>query len=80
VTNCAILHPRPHKKIRARYERGAPFIREAVIQADRGMVFDNSSLNQPPCHCLTFAKGRLVFTLPRLPAWIRLAYKADLIV
>lgn len=33
------------------------------------MVFDNSRLNQPPSHCLTFAKGRLVFALPRLPDW-----------
>lgn len=73
-------HIVPEDKIRARYERGAPFIREAVVQADRGMVFDNSSLNQPPRHCLTFAKGRLVFALPRLPTWIRSSYEADLIV
>jgi hypothetical protein len=27
------------------------------------MVFDNSSLNQPPSHCLTFANGRLVLPI-----------------
>jgi len=73
-------HIVPEDKIRARYERGAPFIREAVLQADRGMVFDNSSLNQPPRPCLTFANGRLVFALPHLPAWIRSVYAAELLV
>lgn len=73
-------HIVPEEKIRARYGRGAPLIREAVLLADRGLVFDNSSLNQPPRHCLTFANGRLVFALPRLPTWIRSAYETDLIV
>lgn len=59
-------HIFPEDKIRARYARGAPFIRAAVLKADRGMVFDNSSLNQPPSHCLTFANGRLVFAVPYL--------------
>lgn len=71
-------HVVPEDKIRARYARGAPFIRAAVLKADRGMVFDNSRLNQPPSHCLTFANGRLVFAVPRLPGWIRLIYKTDL--
>lgn len=42
------------------------------------MVFDNSSLNQPPSQCLTFANGRLVFAMPRLPGWIRSVYETDL--
>jgi len=53
-------------------------IRAAVLKADRGMVFDNSGLNQPPSHCLTFANERLVFALPRLPDWIRTVYECDL--
>lgn len=71
-------HIVPEDKIRTRYARGAPLIRAAVLKADHGMVFDNSRLNQPPCHCLTFSNGRLVFALPRLPNWIRLVYEADL--
>lgn len=71
-------HNVPEDKIRARYARGAPFIRAAVLKADRGMVFDNSKLNQSPTHCLTFENGRLVFALARLPGWIRSVYKADL--
>lgn len=73
-------HIVPEEKIRARYSRSAPFIREAVLRADRGMVFDNSSLNQPPRHCLTFANRRLIFALPHMPVWIRSIYGADLLV
>ena len=71
-------HIVPEDKIRARYARGTPFIRAAILKADRGMVFDNSDLNQPPSHCLTFANGRLVFAVPRLPGWIRSVYEAEL--
>jgi predicted ABC-type ATPase len=71
-------HIVPEGKIRARYVRGAPLIRAAVLKADRGMVFDNSSLNHPPSHCLTFANGRLVFAAPRLPGWLRSIYAANL--
>lgn len=71
-------HIVPEDKIRARYARGAPFIHAAVLKADRGMVFDNSGLNQPPSHCLTFANGRLVFALPRLPGWIRTVDESDI--
>lgn len=73
-------HTVPVDKIHARYNRSAPLIRDAVLQADRGMVFDNSRLNLPPRHCLTFANGRLVFALPRLPTWVRSTYDSDLIV
>lgn len=72
-------HTVPEKKIRARYERSAALIREAVLQADRGMVFDNSNLNQPPSQCLVFAKGRLISALPLLPDWIRTVYVQDLV-
>lgn len=71
-------HLVPEDKIRARYARGGPLIRAAVLKADRAMVFDNSTLNRPPRHCLTFSNGRLVFARPRLPAWVRSAYEADL--
>jgi len=73
-------HIVPEDKIRDRFVRGAPFIRRAVLMADRGMVFDNSRLNQPPSHCLTFVSGRLVFALPHLPNWITSVYAVDLIL
>jgi predicted ABC-type ATPase len=71
-------HIVPEDKICARYERGAPLIRATALKADRGMIFDNSRLNEPPSHCLTFANGRLAVALPRLPDWIRSVYQADL--
>lgn len=71
-------HLVPEDKIRARYERGAPYIRSAILQSDHGMVFDNSGLNVPPRHCLTFANGRLVRSIPLLPHWIRKVYEEDL--
>jgi len=73
-------HDVPEDKIRARHERGAALIRLAVLRADRGMVFDNSALNQPPRHCLTFSDGRLIFAQTRLPAWVRTTYPADLAI
>lgn len=69
----------PIEKIRVRYERGTPLIRAAVLKADRNMAF-NSRLNQPLSHCLTFSDGRLIFAQPRLPAWIRSVYEADLVL
>lgn len=71
-------HAVPEDKVRARYDRGAALIRKAVLKADRGMVFDNSRLNQPPSHLLTLANGRLRYAAPHLPAWIRAAYWEDL--
>ncbi|ETD82015.1 zeta toxin family protein [Rhodobacter capsulatus] len=73
-------HDVPEAKIRDRYARGQPLIREAVLQADRGMVFDNSSLNEPPRLVLLFASGRLVRAEPLLPNWVLSGYAADLLV
>jgi len=72
-------HPVPDQKIRDRFARNGALIRQAVLLADRGMVFDNSGLNRPPRHCLGFAKGRLTSALPLLPGWVRDIYADDLI-
>lgn len=73
-------HDVPEDKIRARFVRSEPLIRQAVLQADRGMVFDNSQLNMPPRQMLVFATGRLIQAAPLLPEWILRAYAADLTV
>ncbi|MEM7711720.1 MAG: zeta toxin family protein [Pseudomonadota bacterium] len=73
-------HGVPEDKIRARYVRGQPLIRQAVLRADRGMVFDNSRLNTPPRRMLVFARGRLAQVAPTLPAWILEGYAADLTI
>jgi predicted ABC-type ATPase len=68
----------PENKIRARFVRSQPLIRQAVLQADRGMVFDNSQLNTPPRQMLVFAGGRLIQAAPVLPEWILHVYSEDL--
>jgi predicted ABC-type ATPase len=73
-------HDVPEQKIRDRYMRGQPLIRQAVLRADRGMVFDNSKLNAPPRRMLLFAAGRLVQAEPMLPDWILSGYAEDLII
>lgn len=73
-------HDVPEDKIRSRYDRGQPLIRQAVLQADRGMIFDNSRLNTPPRLMLTFAAGRLVQAEPLLPDWVLRGYADNLLV
>ncbi len=73
-------HDVPEEKVRARYDRGQPLIRQAVLRADRGMVFDNSRLNEPPRQVLIFARGRLLQAAPTLPKWARSVYADDLVI
>jgi len=73
-------HDVPEEKIRARYDRGQPLIRQAVLWADRGMVFDNSKLNEPPRLVLAFASGRLTQAEPVLPDWVLSGYAVDLVL
>lgn len=72
-------HGVPETKIRERYERSAPLIREAMRLADMGLVYDNSVAGQNPKLILTFRQGHLINTRPDPPAWIRQAYAADLL-
>jgi hypothetical protein len=55
-------------------------IRQAILQANRGMVYDNSRLNAPPRPYLVFDRGRLVSAAPVLPAWIRNTYASELVL
>ena len=73
-------HDAPEDKIRARFERGQPLIRQAVLLADRGMVFDNSQLNEPPRQVLLFVAGHLARVAPLLPRWVLSAYADDLVI
>ena len=72
-------HPVPEDKIRARYARGGGLIRQAVLLADLGHVFDNSGLNTPPERVLSFTNGRAVFVRPQLPRWTLEIYGDDLV-
>jgi len=73
-------HDVPEDKVRARFHRGQPLIRKAVLLADRGMVYDNSKLNEPPSQVLVFANGRVIQAAPHLPEWVLAAYADDLLI
>lgn len=72
-------HGVPEAKIRDRYDRSAPLIREAVHLSDTGLVYDNSVAGQPPKLVLTFERGRLIRVRPNPPKWIGKAYAADIL-
>lgn len=71
-------HPAPEDRIRARYERNQPLIREAVLKADQAFVFDNSRLRQTPHRLISFVGGRVSSVNPPLPAWAEALYGGDL--
>lgn len=71
-------HGVPEEKIRGRFERNRGYIREAILMADVGFVFDNSILGDPPRRVLTFSSGALTSIAPNLPAWVEEVY-ADIL-
>ena len=71
-------HDVPPEKIRDRYDRNGPLIRQAAHIADKALVFDNSALNKPPSHIMSFSSGKLSFVIPELPMWALKIYGADL--
>lgn len=68
-------HDVPEDKIRARHDRGQPLIRDAVLRATRGMVYDNSKLNEPARRVLVFSGERLMEVDPHLPDWVVSVYR-----
>lgn len=73
-------HPVPEEKMRSRYARNGPLIRQAVLLSELGHVYDNLVLNRPPERILTFLSGALAFAVPRLPGWALEVYREDLVV
>lgn len=70
-------HPVPAANIRQRYERNGPLIRQAVLRAHFGYVFDNSADGRPPRLLLTFAAGAPLKRAGKLPAWAAELYGRD---
>jgi predicted ABC-type ATPase len=67
-------HPAPEAKIRERYDRNKPLIREAVLMSDRAFVFDNSALGKPPRRLITFVDGVARDVVEDMPGWARELY------
>jgi predicted ABC-type ATPase len=71
-------HPVAEDRIRGRYERNQPLIREAVLLADWAFVFDNSVAGTRPRRIIALASGRVLRVVPPLPAWALALYGPDL--
>jgi len=71
-------HPVPEANIRGRYARNPALIREAVLIADVGQVFDNSRIGRAPRRVILFRRGIAVDVAPELPAWAAKLYGGDL--
>jgi predicted ABC-type ATPase len=71
-------HDVPEDRIRGRYERNKALIKEAVLIADRGQVFDNSVKNQRPELALKFDRGQLTYASDRVPTWAKELYADQL--
>ncbi len=67
-------HEVPEHKIRTRYDRSGPLIREAVLLADRALVFDSSALNERPTVLLEMANGQVVDCGEDAPEWFGALY------
>jgi predicted ABC-type ATPase len=70
-------HPAPEDRIRKRYERNQPLIREAIQMADRGLVFDNSMVGASPRLVLAFDAGRVKYAAAEIPDWALALYGED---
>lgn len=71
-------HPVPEDKIRQRYDRNQPLIREAAKLADRAYIFDNSQLGKPHELAAILERGTAIRASENVPAWARVLYKDEL--
>jgi predicted ABC-type ATPase len=67
-------HPVPEKKVRERFARNAPLIRQAALLADRATIFDASGLNERPSVLLELAQGQVVRRAVEVPDWFEGLY------
>lgn len=67
-------HPVPEEKVRQRFERNAPLIRQAAMLADRAMICDASALNERPEVLLELAHGQVVRRVDEMPEWFEGLY------
>ena len=70
-------HPVPEDRLRRRFERNRPLIRQAVLGADRAFVFDNAD-REPLRLALAFKASKVIRRRDPLPAWILEVYAGDL--
>ncbi len=71
-------HPVPEHKIHQRYHRNQALIREAILMADAGLVFDNSERFAGPKRKLELRKGFIIDLSTPVPTWIQTLYRQEL--
>lgn len=71
-------HDVPEDKIRERFERNKPLIRQAMLLADNAFVYDNSRFGVAPARCITFKDGKVIEVSGDVPAWARELYEKQL--
>ena len=67
-------HPVPDEKVRQRFTRNIPLIREAAMLADRAMIFDASALNERPVMLLELVQGQVTRRAGEVPDWFEGVY------
>lgn len=72
-------HPVPEDKIRARFERNQPLIREAATLSDRAFIYDNSVRGRRAQLGIEFYQGKVVNIGQNLQKWQRDLYGQDLV-
>ena len=71
-------HDVPEEKIRERFERNQPLIREVVLLADHAFVYDNSGLNMPARRLIALTMGQVIAASEDLPDWAWALYGPEL--
>lgn len=71
-------HDVPEHKIRQRYERNQTLIKQAILAADKGFIFDNSGLNSAPLLSISFSQGLVDRVSSHIPEWIDALYQEEL--
>lgn len=67
-------HSVPDEKVRQRFTRNIPLIREAAMLADRAMIFDASALNERPVMLLELVQGQVARRAGAVPDWFEGVY------
>jgi len=71
-------HDAPEARVRGRFERNPPLIRQAALLADQAFVFDGSALAEPPRRVLSLRAGQVTQVADPLPPWVRRVYAPEL--
>lgn len=71
-------HGVTEEKNRGRYNRNGLLIRKAILQADKGLVFDNSVEDQPPKSILKFEHGRLTRSVSDILFLVEKVYSREI--